>query len=214
MTCGSDSMSASGNDKMIVLLILLLLAACAGAVTVILFRRKRKKDVPEKEQRKDVLPGAYSAVAEGIKKEASWFDGLYESLYQANENTDVFSTDAYEEWCDRMEQAEDETLRAVFGRYFRKSDIADEAAGRRQFLRLLQCVEAAGIRRHSQNGLRCTADETVREAYICIDGQKPKIGFEGTILKSAWMLDGKVIEYGMLIPEPSNETSEGEKKNG
>ena len=139
--------------------------------------------------------------AEGIRKYAGEFDGLYESLYQAVRDGRALSTEAYEEWCDRAEQLEDEAFRHSFGRLFAKSHAADEALCREKMALLLSCVAAAGITRDRESGLSCEADESMARAYLDAEGQKPRAGARYTVVKPAWISGDRVIECGVAMPE-------------
>ena len=144
---------------------------------------------------------ALSVVSVGIRTHAADFDGLYEGLYQSVQRHDFCSTDAYQEWCDRVGQSEDELFHSAFQSLFSKADVEDEAFCREQHQQLLDCVLAAGIERDRDSGLTCTADESLRLAYVAADGQKPEIGLEYTIVKAAWLSGGKVIEYGLVMTD-------------
>lgn len=145
-----------------------------------------------------------SAVADGIKKYSAEFDGLYEALFQAAQNRQTFSTEAYEEWCDRVGQLDDEAFRNVFEHLFAKADIEDETRCRENYSLLLDCIAMAGITRDRDIGMHCEADENMHRSYIVTDGQKPVTGATYTVIKSAWINDTKVIEYGTLIPGTIN----------
>lgn len=142
-------------------------------------------------------PELASAVADGIREHAPVFDGLYESLFQAARNRDIFSTDAYEEWCIRAEHLRDETFCAAFSALFSQSDIANEKFCREKFADLLSCIAQAGISRMQENGVTYTADQAMRQAYLSIDGGKLEIGKAYTVVKSAWCSDAGTVEYGM-----------------
>lgn len=143
-------------------------------------------------------------ISEGIRKNASVFDGLYEGLFLAARNREMFSTDAYEEWCDRAAQLEDEAFSTAFASAFSKRDIADEPLCREKFDRLLAYIAQASILRERENGMVYVADETMRAAYQTIDGSELTIGNEYSVLKSAWISGKKVIEYGMVMKNAGN----------
>lgn len=159
-------------------------AAAATVCGVILKRRSVDRD---------------RVISEGIRKNASVFDGLYEGLFQAARNREMFSTDAYEEWCDRAAQLEDEAFSAAFASAFSKRDIADELRCRGKFDRLLAYIAQASILRERENGTVYVADETMHAAYRTIDGSELTIGSEYSVLTSAWISGKKVIEYGMVM---------------
>lgn len=138
-------------------------------------------------------------ISEGIRKNAPVFDGLYEGLFQAARNQEMFFTDAYEEWCDRAAQLEDQAFSAAFANAFSKRDIADERRCREKYDRLLAYIAQANIRRERENGMVYAADEAMRAAYQTVDGSKLTIGSEYSVLKSAWVSGEKVIEYGMVM---------------
>lgn len=178
-------------------------AACCG---VVLRRRKRTCSLCKwKNTSVAVDASAHKdtilRVTAGINKYASEFDGLYEGLYQAAKNQQMFSTDAYEEWCSRAEQIEDESFRNAFCRLFRKSDSMDEVCCRQKYQLLLACIAAAGIIRNRDCGLSCLADDSLRIAYVGTEGKPPRMGERYTVIKPAWVSDEKVVEYGIAFPE-------------
>lgn len=188
-----------------------VLAASLAAGGIFLYGRR--KDLPffksgmphtDKETPSGYSTEELSMVAEGIKKYSAEFDGLYEALFQAAQNRQIFSTEAYEEWCDRVGQSDDEAFRNAFECMFAKADIEDETRCREKYSRLLDCIAMAGITRDRDIGTQCVADETMHRFYIVTDGQKPVTGATYTVIKSAWINDTKVIEYGTVIPGTIN----------
>lgn len=191
----------------------LLLTLSAAVCCSVILRRKESADAPlskrrgrrtEKNEEAARRAAALSAVADGIKEYATDFDGLYESLYQAAQNREMFSTEAYEEWCDRAGQSEDEAFKSAFESLFAKADIEDEALCREKYLLLLDCIAAAGIARDRDSKLFCVADERMHQAYMETEGQKPQIGAAYTVIKAAWLSGEKVIEYGVVMPGELN----------
>ena len=179
---------------------ILLLAAAAACCGVLLMKtRQRTGDAREKETMQHHAADL-TAITDGIKKYAAEFDGLYEGLYQAAQSMQVFSTDAYQEWCDRAGQMHDEAFRTAFDAVFSKSDIEDEALCREKYTLLLGCIGDAGITRDRNSGVCCVADEIMQLAYVEAGNQKPQIGTEYTVIKAAWLSGEKVIEYGMVMP--------------
>lgn len=184
-----------------------LLAVSAVACCEVALRRRRRAWSPC--QRKNITApadassyrDAIARVTDGIKKYAGEFDGLYEGLYQAAKNQQMFSTDAYEEWCSRAEQMADESFRSAFGGLFRKSDVTNEVRCRCQYQLLLDCIAAAGITRDRDGGMSCLADDSLRMAYVGAEGKPPQIGERCTVIKPAWVSGKKVIEYGIVFPE-------------
>lgn len=172
---------------------LVLLAALGVAAFVIVLLRKRRKSVPVAETESDHI------ISQGIRRSPWEYDGLYESLYQAVLDEKQLLTDAYQEWCDRVSQSNDAEFREAFQSIFKKEDIHDETVCREQFRHLLLLFERAGILRDRDNNLVCVADETVKACYIDITGQKMEANVSYQIIKSAWTMDGKVIEYGMAM---------------
>ena len=183
----------------------LLAVSAAGYCQTVLRRRKASGPAPEEDDRHTgETPPAYSdtvsKIADGIRKHASEFDGLYEGLYQAAKTQRVFSTDAYEEWCGRVGQLGDGPFRHAFCELFRPEDCMDEAAGRLKYGLLLRCIAAAGITRDSRDwGQSCLADDGLRAAYIGEEGKPPRIGGCYTVVKPAWFSGQKVIEYGIAF---------------
>lgn len=177
----------------------IVLLAVSLSTGVGLLVRKGVSLMKRRTEEKRTHDKALSAVVKGIRAHAADFDGLYEGLYQSVQRQEFCSTDAYQEWCDRVGQSEDELFRSAFQSLFSKADIEDEAFCREQHQQLLDCVLAAGIERDQDSGLTCTADEALRLAYVAADGQKPEIGLEYTIVKAAWLSGGKVIEYGLVM---------------
>ena len=179
------------------ILLLTATAACCGVLQM--KKRQRKRKACEKETLQHHAADL-AAITDGIKKYAAEFDGLYEGLYQAAQSLQVFSTDAYQEWCDRAGQMYDETFRTAFGTVFSKADIENEALCREKYALLLNCIGDAGIARDRSSGECCAADETMQRAYIEAGNHKPQIGAEYTVIKAAWLSGNQVIEYGMVMP--------------
>lgn len=178
---------------------ILLLAAAATCCGILLMKKRQQtqkgceKEVPQYDATD------LTAITDGIKKYAAEFDGLYEGLYQAAQSLQVFSTDAYQEWCDRAGQMHDETFRTAFDTVFSKADIESETLCREKYALLLNCIGDAGITRDRNSGECCAADETMQRAYVEAGNQKPQIGAEYTVIKAAWLSGDKVIEYGMVM---------------
>ena len=177
-------------------IVLLAVSLSAGIGLLV---RKGVSSKKRRTEEKRTHDKALSAVVKGIRAHAADFDGLYEGLYQSAQHRGSCSTDAYQEWCDRVGQLEDEPFRIAFQSLFSKADIEDEAFCREQYQQLLDCVLAAGIERDRDSGLTCTADETLRLAYVAADGQKPETGLEYTVVKAAWLSGEKVLEYGLVM---------------
>ena len=183
-----------------------VVVAGAGGIALFLNRDKifRKPDsagIPESNTapEPDETAGNLTVISDGIRKYADDFNGLYESLYQAQANREFFSTDAYQEWCDRISQIDDAVLYSAFSQLFHKSDITEESVCREKFVQLLSCIEKAGIRRFGESGQECLVDETVAKAYFDMNGAPPKIGAKGTIVKPAWMNGQEAAETGMIM---------------
>jgi len=179
---------------------ILLLTATAACCSVLLMKKRQRTHKVCETEALQHDSADLSAIADGIKKYAAEFDGLYEGLYQAAQALQVFSTDAYQEWCDRAGQMHDEAFRTAFDAVFSKSDIEDEALCREKYTLLLGCIGDAGITRDRSSGVCCAADETMQLAYIEAGNQKPQIGAEYTVIKAAWLSGETVIEYGMVMP--------------
>lgn len=140
-------------------------------------------------------------IANGIKENSAVFDGLYEGLFQAARNLELFSSEAYEEWCFRANHLDNEIFRTAFDKNFSELDIANERLCRKKMNSLLSCIECAGIIRERENGKAYIADNAMCCAYLTINGGNPEVGKEYTVLKSAWINNSdKVIEYGMVMP--------------
>ena len=179
---------------------ILLLAAAAACYGVL---RMKKRQQTHKEWEKEAAQYAaadLTAITAGIKKYAAEFDGLYEGLYQAAQSLQVFSVDAYQEWCDRVGQMQDETFQTAFGNVFSKADIENETLCREKYGLLLSCIADAGITRDRSSGECYTADETMQRAYVVAGEKKPQLGAAYTVIKAAWLSGEKVIEYGMVMP--------------
>lgn len=181
----------------------ILLAASATAVGILLLQKKKTNDTT----------AVCSTIAEGIKQNATEFDGLYEGLYQAARNKQVFSTDAYVEWCERVEQMKNAEFCHAFSSRFTKADIENEQACREKYEQLLHCVELAGITRDRESGAVCVADDIMCRAYVEAGGQKPELGNEYTVIKAAWLSGQKVIEYGMVLKGTLNISVSGEEEH-
>ena len=179
---------------------ILLLTATAACCGVLLMKKRQGLRKERETEAPQCDAGDLSAIADGIKRYAAEFDGLYEGLYQAVQNLQIFSTDAYQEWCDRVGQMHDEAFRSAFDAVFSKADIESEALCREKYALLLNCIGEAGITRDRSSGECCAADETMQRAYVETGGQKPQPGAEYTVIKAAWLSGEKVIEYGMVMP--------------
>ena len=179
---------------------ILLLTATASCCGVLLMKKRQQTQKECETEAPQHDAADLSAIADGIKKYAAEFDGLYEGLYQAAQSLQVFSTDAYQEWCDRAGQMHDETFQTAFDTVFSKSDIEDETLCREKYTLLLGCIGDAGITRDRNSGVCCVADEIMQLAYVEAGNQKPQIGAEYTVIKAAWLSGEKVIEYGLVMP--------------
>ena len=176
-------------------ILLLAAAACCGVL-----RMKKRQSHKEREKEAAQYDAAdLTAITNGIKKYAAEFDGLYEGLYQAAQSLQIFSTDAYQEWCDRAGQMQDETFQTAFGNVFSKADIESETLCREKYGLLLSCIADAGITRDRSSGECCAADETKQRAYVVAGEKKPQLGAAYTVIKAAWLSGDKVIEYGMVM---------------
>lgn len=176
-------------------ILLLAAAACCGVL-----RMKKRQSHKEREKEAAQYDAAdLTAITNGVKKYAAEFDGLYEGLYQAAQSLQIFSTDAYQEWCDRAGQMHDETFQTAFGNVFSKADIESETLCREKYTLLLSCIADAGITRDRSSGECCAADETMQRAYVEAGNQKPQLGAAYTVIKAAWLSGDKVIEYGMVM---------------
>ena len=165
------------------ILLLVAAAACCGVL-----RMKKRQSHKEREKEAVQYDAAdLTAITNGIKKYAAEFDGLYEGLYQAAQSLQTFSTDAYQEWCDRVGQMQDETFQTAFGNVFSKADIESETLCREKYGLLLSCIADAGITRDRSSGECCTADETMQRAYVVAGEKKPQLGAAYTVIKAAWL---------------------------
>ena len=182
-----------GTILLVLIPFLIIVLVAIAVVIVLLLRRKRKtprEDVPEEQA---------EILAQGIRETAGSYDGLYEGLYQTVKNPEPLCTDAYQEWCDRAEQCPDPKFRETFAALFQKTDINDAALCLKKHRQLLTLVNKAGILRDRDNDQTCTADESICKYYYEITGQKPQSGNSYQIIKAAWTMDGKVVEYGMVM---------------
>lgn len=150
------------------------------------------------------------SIASGIQIHSDEFDGLYEGIYQSAENSGECSTDAYIEWCDRVEQISDEAFRRSFFTVFSKSDAGDKKLFGKKASVLLDCISKAEIVRIHERGDCCTADEELLKSFVCLDGQKPKLGGFYTVLRPAWINSEETVEYGLLVEGTVGEHSEEE----
>lgn len=209
-------MKGALDYKLIIILVLLAVIAAMAIFIVVKIKKNNSngtssaetfpkdenvKEEPTEEKQYTANP----IIVEGIKKYASNFDGLYESLYQTGIHTETFLTDAYVEWCDRIRLlVNEEEFVTAFNNEFQKNDISDEESCREKIATLLSCIDAAGICRHCNTEERIVFDDVNKNAYVNIEGGKPKIGIEYIIFKSAWLMGEKVIEYGMVMPVTQN----------
>ena len=176
---------------------LLAAAACSAVFGRKCLFRKRGCDA-EKSSVRDA--DTLDLIAQGIKLRAEDFNGLYEGLYQAAQRCTGLSTDAYEEWCDRVQQTDDPDFRRAFFSRFSKTDTENESLCREKFALLLSCIDTAGIARERESMTVYTADAAMQRAYFSADGEKLRIGAGYTVIKSAWLCGDKVIECGMAVP--------------
>ena len=177
----------------------ILLLAAAAACCGVLRMKKRQSHKEREKEAAQYAAADLTAITDGIKKYAAEFDGLYEGLYQAAQSLQVFSTDAYQEWCDRAGQMHDETFQTAFDTVFSKADIENETLCREKYGLLLSCIADAGITRDRSSGECCAADETMQRAYVVAGEKKPQLGAAYTVIKAAWLSGDKVIEYGMVM---------------
>lgn len=180
--------------------VLIPVLAVISIVTVLLLCRKRKspkaKDAPRETQsatKQEMI------LSQGIRKTAGHYDGLYEGLYLAAQNPENSCTDAYQEWCDRASQNPDQAFREAFASLFQKSDIEDRSRCLEKHRKLLELINAAGILRDRDNGETAVADDPFCKNYYELTGQKPQTGVTYQIIKSAWIMDGTAVEYGMVM---------------
>lgn len=127
-------------------------AAVTAAAACAYLLKRREKFGKIADRKAGAAQEIFPVIAAGISENAGIFDGLYESLFQAVRNQDLFSTEAFEEWCDRVGQLKDEAFCSAFAQTFSKRDIADEALCRKKMEQLLSCVERADIHRERQSG--------------------------------------------------------------
>ena len=183
-----------------------LAAAAAAACSAVLEQRRRASRA-----RRELL----GAIARGIGAHAPVFDGLYEGLYQAAQEETSFFTDAYQEWCQRAAHLEDQDFRLAFAQAFSPEDTEDEALCRSKYRQLLHCIGAAGIVRLHESGSTQTGESGLQDAYYLVGGTdgetRPETGVLYTVLASAWVKDGAVVEHGTLIKaaEQEREDSHG-----
>lgn len=170
-----------------------------GALTCFaLLLRMNRRSAGKSGTAKPVQPGPSNEIPTFIRAYAAEFNGLYEGLYQAANNPAVRTADAYEEWCDRVDQIGDPFARA-FRQTYSRTDPSDETRYRRNLAELLRAINAAGIRRDREAGETFTADEALSKAYLGHDGGTPRPGAACTVIKPAWLCADKVIEQGLVI---------------
>lgn len=137
------------------------------------------------------LPGMIAAHAKD-------FEGLYESIYVSCSKKDAFDNDAYFEWCDRAEMSTDRSFAAAFAESFAKSDEINLC--RSASVRLLACIEKAGITRVGEAGTKVTFTEQEKDMYTCVNSANA-IGKTCTVVKPVWVCAGKPIEQGVLMAD-------------
>lgn len=153
-----------------------------------------QQQIPSKDEAKPFsseLPGMLAA-------HAKEFEGLYESINVSCSQKDSFDPDAYHEWCDRAEMSSDRSFAAAFAGSFAKSD--DPAFCQAASARLLACIEAAGITRVGSAGTKLVAADQEKDMYTCVNSTS-YIGKTCTVIKPAWVLDGKPVEQGVLMAD-------------
>jgi len=177
----------------------IVVAAAVVACGIILYKKKGLLPFGKRKDRQPGEENAAKAIAAGIQNHAELFDGLYEGLYQAVNNRDLFMTDAYAEWCARVAQTGDVPFQDAFSGLFTKANLEDEPLCRNKMERLLGFIADAGMVRERENKTVYTADEAMHKAYFDESGGKPEVGKEYTVIKSAWVNGEQVVEYGMVM---------------
>ncbi len=173
----------------ITLIVAVCLLVLATAVTTIVTLRRRQE--LKKESSGKGLPRLLAAHARD-------FEGLFESLYVSCLNENSFDGDAYNEWCDRAAMSGDEDLRSAFAAAFSKTDDPGECMAYSK--KLLELIEDAGIKRTGAPGEKLVYDPAASELFECINSSSPQ-GKSCTVIKPAWVLDGKAAEPGVVTAD-------------
>lgn len=185
-------------------LIILLIAAgtviavsIVIAVVVIANRKDKEKDTAQRSRQKQPAQPDTSAFQVAVLSEyAKLFEGLYESLYISEKDPD--DKEAYLEFCERIEKSDSGKLKEAFESDFTRFDIEDETLYKYKLQTLLKLFDKAGIKRLGNAGKTFTYDDRMKDVFASSDG-KPVSGQKYTIIKPAWVKDGKVVENGMMI---------------
>lgn len=165
-------------------LIVSTLSAAIAEAAVITFSviREKKKRSPERN------------LASILPEHAKEFEGLYESLYISCAGRE-FDPDSYNEWCERAALCQDRDFSRAFSASFPKVD--DEKQCRKYSCALLSCIKYAGIKRLGNAGDEITVTGSNKDQFECINSDNA-VGRTCSIIKPAWVYDGKVIEPGII----------------
>lgn len=192
-------------NKWIIIAIVLGIATAAIVVAVVMKKKKGKAeiqvndeyeapDIKEEtiDEEKKIADENMLLIADGIRKNISSFNGLYEGVFQIVHNPENADSDAIDEWKIRVGNMNgNDDFKAAVLKLFDSDDLASQA------VRLLECIELAGIKRAEET--EYAFEMNVSKKYVCLSGNNLDEGTICTVLKPYWHLDSKVIEQGCII---------------
>lgn len=193
-------------NKWIILAIVLGVAATAAITAAVVIKKKKgKAEIQVKEEykapaqeendapkEKTVADENMQLIADGIRKNISSFNGLYEGVFQIVQNPENADSDAIDEWKIRVGNMNgNDDFKAAVLKLFDSDDLASQA------VRLLECIELAGIKRAEET--EYAFEMNVSKKYVCLSGNNLDAGTICTVLKPYWHLDSRVIEQGCII---------------
>ena len=145
-------------------------------------------------EEKVTVDGRISIIADGIRKNADSFDGLYEGVFRRANNMEKADDDALKEWAVRISNmyANDE-----FKKAFEETFDLNGANLIPQAIKLLNCIELAGVKRSVETSH--TFGPGSSKKYICLGSGVFPDGTECTVVKPYWFTQSKVVEQGCVI---------------
>jgi len=193
------------NNWLIVAVVLGIVTTAAIVAAVVIKRKKGKAEIQSEEkykapvaeektahEEKPVADENTQLIADGIRKNAGSFNGLYEGVFQIAQNSGNADSDAIDEWKIRVGNMNDnDDFKTAVLNLLDTGDLASRA------VRLLECIELAGIKRADET--EYAFEMNVSTKYVCLSGNNLDRGTLCTVLKPYWYMDSKVIEQGCII---------------
>lgn len=202
----------------IAVIALVVLAATVAIVIVVKVKKKNKKQpdtvgqrppvtqkppviqrppVPERKPyvaENTVTDGKIRIIADGIRKNADSFDGLYEGVFRRAKNMEKADDDALKEWAVRISNMH---ANEEFKKAFEETIDLNSANLIPQAVKLLNCIELAGVKRSVEKAH--TFGPGSSKKYICLGSGVFPDGTECTVVKPYWFTETKVVEQGCVI---------------